>query len=232
MTNRSDAEDLASGKKGPNDEAGPDIQQLLAATAASLLVGLINLALPDKLTFGPPWLLLVIVALLAAPAPVFALLIGHHLPYRLARGLAIALLAVLSLALVASVLQLVLNIATFPRGLVLLVPASLLWASNVLVFSFWYWEVDGGGPLRRHRGPPRAWDFAFPQHQMSDPSHASSWLPGFIDYLFLAFNTSTALSPADTYPLRQRVKALMMAQSAISLLIIVLLVGRSVNILS
>jgi hypothetical protein len=82
--------------------------------------------------------------------------------------------------------------------------------------------------VRRRRSERHAWDFAFPQHQLGS---VGRWLPGFVDYLFLAFNTSTALSPTDTYPLRQRVKLLMMAQSVISLLIIVLIVGRSVNIL-
>jgi uncharacterized membrane protein len=58
-----------------------------------------------------------------------------------------------------------------------------------------------------------------------------TWSPQFVDYLFLAFNTSTALSPADTQALSRWAKLLMMAQSLISLTIIVLLVARSVNIM-
>ena len=52
-----------------------------------------------------------------------------------------------------------------------------------------------------------------------------------MDYLFLSFNTSTALSPTDTQILSRWAKALMMVQSLISLTIIVLLAARAVNIL-
>ena len=58
-----------------------------------------------------------------------------------------------------------------------------------------------------------------------------TWSPGFLDYLFLAFNTSTAFSPTDTPPLTVWAKVLMMLQSIISLTVLALLVGRAVNIL-
>jgi hypothetical protein len=223
-----DAEADARARTPPDDEELPDIEQFLAAMAAALLVGAIYLALPDNLTLGPSWLLLVVVALLATPGPLFVLLVGRRLPYPMARGLALALLAVLTLALAGSVALLIARITTFASGGRLLGPAVLLWACNVLVFSLWYWDIDGGGPLRRLRSRHRAWDLAFPQHQLGNPG---PWLPGFVDYLFLAFNTSTALSPTDTYPLHPRIKLLMMAQSIVSLLIIALLISRSVNIL-
>jgi hypothetical protein len=57
------------------------------------------------------------------------------------------------------------------------------------------------------------------------------WTPHFIDYLFLAFNTSTALSPTDAPVLSRWAKALMMLQSLISLTIVILLAARAVNIL-
>jgi uncharacterized membrane protein len=58
-----------------------------------------------------------------------------------------------------------------------------------------------------------------------------SWAPNFIDYLFLAFNTSTAFSPTDTAVLSRWAKAGMMLQSLISLTIVALLAARAVNIL-
>jgi uncharacterized membrane protein len=58
-----------------------------------------------------------------------------------------------------------------------------------------------------------------------------SWAPHFVDYLFLAFNTSTAFSPTDTAVLSRRAKLGMMVQSLISLTIIALLAARAVNIL-
>ena len=57
------------------------------------------------------------------------------------------------------------------------------------------------------------------------------WEPNFVDYLFLAFNTSTAFSPTDVPVLSRWAKILMMLQSLISLLVIALLAGRAVNIL-
>lgn len=47
----------------------------------------------------------------------------------------------------------------------------------------------------------------------------------------VAFTGATALSPADTFPLTRRAKLLMMAEAILSLVIIVLLAARAVNIL-
>ena len=58
-----------------------------------------------------------------------------------------------------------------------------------------------------------------------------NWSPEFIDYLFLAFNTSTAFSPTDVPVLDRWAKILMMIQSILSLLIIAILAARAVNML-
>jgi uncharacterized membrane protein len=101
-------------------------------------------------------------------------------------------------------------------------------------FAAWYWKLDAGGPyarakVKRHEDGA----FLFPQMALHEESPAKpySWHPRFIDYLFLSFNTSTALSPTDTQILSRWAKALMMLQSLISLTIIVLLAARAVNIL-
>jgi hypothetical protein len=57
------------------------------------------------------------------------------------------------------------------------------------------------------------------------------WSPNFADYLFLAFNTSTAFSPTDTPVLARWGKLLMMIQSVISLTAVAVLAARAVNIL-
>jgi hypothetical protein len=82
--------------------------------------------------------------------------------------------------------------------------------------------------------PDNKRDFLFTQQQMGggvDPRFAE-WLPGFIDYLFLAFTNATAFSPADTFPLTVRAKLLMMAESAISLVTIAVVASRAVGILT
>lgn len=77
--------------------------------------------------------------------------------------------------------------------------------------------------------------FLFPQMTMSSQARTASgmkyWQPGFVDYLFLAFNTSTALSPTDVPVLSRWAKAMMMVQALISLSTIVILAGRAVNVL-
>jgi hypothetical protein len=74
----------------------------------------------------------------------------------------------------------------------------------------------------------QAADFMFPQQA---DGNKTGWAPLFIDYVFLAFTASTALSPADTFPLSRPAKLLMMMESILSLIIIVLLAARAVNIL-
>ena len=57
------------------------------------------------------------------------------------------------------------------------------------------------------------------------------WIPHFVDYLFLAFNTSTAFSPTDIQVLSVRIKLLMMLQSIISLTVLAIIAARAINTL-
>jgi hypothetical protein len=61
--------------------------------------------------------------------------------------------------------------------------------------------------------------FLFPQ-MLRWEEQDQSWTPHFVDYLFLAFNTSTAFSPTDTAVLSRQAKLGMMVQSLVSLTII------------
>jgi hypothetical protein len=218
--------------------------QLALAALGALLVGVAYLLLPDSLTVGPNWLLLAIEAVVLLPLTVSAFF--RPLPPTLMRGMRIALQVALTLALLTSLALLVVNLPEFQRGAQVLRPAALLWVSNILIFAVSYWELDGGGPAKRHVRGHQAGDFLFPQYAVptleSASDHAASakpehparsrrWIPGYVDYLFLAFGFATALSPADTAPLTPRVKLLMMAEALISLTIIVVLIGRSINIL-
>src|SRR5205814_5793216 len=100
---------------------------------------------------------------------------------------------------------------------ILLRSALLLWCSNVLIFGLWYWQIDGGGPVKRHQPGSQAADFLFPQQEDGNPT---GWIPHFLDYLFLAFTGATALGPADISPLTQRAKALMMIEVLLCLLVV------------
>jgi hypothetical protein len=110
-------------------------------------------------------------------------------------------------------------------------PAVALWITNVLVFALWYWRLDAGGPYRRdEREGHESGSFLFPQMMLSDAT-SKSWSPNFIDYLFLAFSTSTAFSPTDSPVLFRWAKVLTMAQASISLTVVAFLAARAVNIL-
>jgi uncharacterized membrane protein len=120
------------------------------------------------------------------------------------------------------------RIGRSPSPSALLRNAALIWLSNVIVFAFWYWEVDAGGPLKRHAGRYDSDDLVFPQRQHEG---GEAWMPDFVDYLFLAFNSSTAFSPTDTLVLSHRMKLLMMWQSLISLAVLAVVAARAVNAL-
>jgi uncharacterized membrane protein len=213
-----------SEREGPRDYEG--VPRWPAAVAL-LAIGAIYATLSERLTVGPPALLLGLVAVLLVPL-MSAHRRGNH---RLARWLALGLTTLVTLAVAASVLFLLTLLpARGTSASALLVDAALIWVSNVATFALWYWEIDGGGPARRRRHAHASKDFLFPQ---MDPDNATSsgWSPGFVDYLFLAFNTSTAFSPTDTAVLSRRAKVLMMAQSLLSLLVVAVLAARAINTL-
>jgi len=217
-----------------NAEPRIDLTEFAISIIDALLIGVLYYALPAPLRIGePPWLLLAVEIVLIAPSVISIVFFEHRLPFMVKRGLGMLLLFVVTLALIGSLVLLVTNLPAFSNsgtlaGRTLLRSAAELWVINILVFASWYWETDGGGPLARLRKGHKAMDFYFPQQQGGNPT---GWAPGFIDYLFLAFCFSTALSPADTSPLTRSAKVLMMLQATISGLIIVLLVARSVNII-
>ena len=198
------------------------------AFVAMLAAAGVYLALPAPLSLGPSWLLLVVIVLLLIPI-VVSYRRGHH---NVTRILTLTANLIITIAMIASLIHLVRGIPQHletPKAL--LRSASALWIANILVFALWYWKLDAGGPLRRERplGLMNS-SFLFPQ-MLRREDEDQSWTPHFVDYLFLAFNTSTAFSPTDTAVLSRRAKLGMMVQSLISLTIIALLAARAVNIL-
>lgn len=200
--------------------------QLVVASAI-----LLDLALSEKVTIGPNWLLpsleaLALVGLLgASPHP----RMRHSV---LRRRIAIGLIGLVSLV---NSISLVLLCHYLLRGgktsgHALIGSGMVLWVTNVLLFGLWYWEIDRGGPLCRAEQPDALPDFLFVQ--MTEPRHAPpDWEPGLIDYLYTSFTNATAFSPTDTMPLTATAKLLMSAQALTALVTIGLVVARAVNIL-
>ena len=216
----------------------PDIERpeprwpvIIAACAAVAL----HFALPPPLRPGTPWILALVVGVLMIVATVFRRLGMHRQNSWAAYGVLAALAVGLLYGVVALVIGLVMHTESATE---LLTSAAVLWAINVIVFASWYWRLDAGGPNARERREAHTRGaFLFPQMAITPPSSDVSlaeeegWRPSFVDYLFLAFNTSTAFSPTDVPPLSPLAKLAMMLQSLISLTTVVVLAGRAVNIL-
>ncbi len=218
---------------GDNEVLGPPAQRESrwpATLAVAAAIGL-SFVLPDQLVLGPRWLIPGLEALIGALLMILR-------PFRHAseeahvRVVAIALIALVSLANGSSVVLLVhrLLYGTITQGRSLVLAAASIWVTNVIVFGLWYWELDRGGPALRAGGGERNPDFLFPQ--MSLPRSAPpGWRPTFIDYLYVALTNAAAFSPTDTMPLTPMAKSLMSTQSLVSLLTIVVVAARAVNIL-
>ena len=201
---------------------------------AMLAIGGLYATLPPSLVGGAPrWLMTSIVAVLL----VFILVFHYRGDHYVHQVLGYILNSVVTVALIGSLALLLMEVAEHgiePQRLLL--SAASLWISNILIFASWYWRLDGGGPHERARTLGHTdGAFLFPQMTMSPESKLAAgeqnWEPRFVDYLFLAFNTSTAFSPTDVPVLSRWAKMLMMIQALISLLVIALLAGRAVNIL-
>jgi hypothetical protein len=161
-----------------------------------------------------------------------AMFVAHFRERRdLARMFAITLACVGMLAVQSSVIVLVVRLM---RGDLaapyLLRDAALLWITNVIVYGLWYWELDGGGPHTLHLQGYQPTDLLFPQ-TMTGGKLADGWSPDFVDYLFVAFNASTAFSPTDTSLLSVRAKVLMMTQSLTAIVLLAVVAARAIDIL-
>ncbi|MBS1795303.1 MAG: DUF1345 domain-containing protein [Acidobacteria bacterium] len=218
-------------RKPPADEEIWQPEPRWHALIAVAAVGGLYSALPKDLIIEPRWLF---------PAAVFALLVPtvvtHAKKYhRMNRLLGFALNALLTVGMIASVVLLVFTLPDKTEtASELLISAGLLWFTNVIVFALWYWRLDAGGPHKREKTVGHAnGAFLFPQMTLSPEAKAETaqeeWSPNFVDYLFIAFNTSTAFSPTDVPVLERWAKVLMMLQSVISLTVIALLAARAVN---
>lgn len=203
------------------------------AVVALLAVGGLRLALPEPLSAGPGWLLLAIVGVLLVPI-VWSRRRGMD---ELNKVLGYLVTSVVTVDMIWSLYLLVAALPSHKETpLDLLRSAGALWITNILVFASWYWRLDAGGPRARElRGVHTDGAFLFPQMTLDQQEKRTMgvecWSPNFVDYLFLAFNTSTAFSPTDSPVLDRWAKALMMVQSLISFAAVALLAARAVNIL-
>jgi uncharacterized membrane protein len=198
-----------------------------AAILALIAIGVLYALLPSKVNGGPAWLLLSIEGVILLPL-LIAILTGRRVsPVRRRIG-SIILLGIVTLALSVAIVHLIFTLRKDLNGIALLYTGLLLYLFNTLVFSLWYWAVDGGGADKRLESDHQAADFLFPQ-QIG--GFDGTWVPHYFDYLYVAFTGATAFSPTDTMPLTHRAKFLMMTEAMLALLLISFVVSRAINII-
>ena len=191
----------------------------------------LQVALPERLTAGPSWLIPALeAAMLIGFTATFGRRVEEEHPTR--RRFAIGLTAFVSAANIYSLAALTHYLLhhNVGNGRELIISGMLIWLTNFLIFGLWYWETDRGGPGRRAVGRDTEPDFLFPQMQ-DDAIEPRHWRPQFLDYMYVSLTNATAFSPTDTMPLSQTAKAIMGVQSLVSLVTIGLIVSRAVNIL-
>jgi len=203
------------------------------AALAVIFVLVLLALLPARLAVMPRWMPYALGAVMLVP------LAGVEFSGHASRWLRIERIALLAAALfgivtnVITVTRLVYTMLFEPNAIApitLLTSSVAAWVANVVLFALVYWLTDRGGPDAREHGQGGESDYLFTQ--VANPRSATpDWSPTFVDYFSLAFNTSTAFSPTDTLPLTPRGKILMMLQSSISLVTIVVVAARAINIL-
>jgi hypothetical protein len=137
-----------------------------------------------------------------------------------------------------STTSIVLNVAGLLRTIIeqqlnpelLLGAAVIVYISTVLVFTVWYWIMDNHGEEKMAGGNVVPPVLVFPQNTMAFPGY-EGWTPGFIDYLFLSFHTSTTVGPTETLVLSRTGKVVMMCQVSISLIVLIALATRAIGLL-
>ncbi|MFY9774152.1 MAG: hypothetical protein WAK28_06220 [Trebonia sp.] len=213
--------------------AGPGEHWWPVAAAIIVVAGL-HVALPARYRIQPAWLLPTVLLVLLA-----VLIIGD--PGRIDRQKAwlriitSAVIAVITLANLVAAGRLVVEIltnnklfASHPGGL--LAAGAVIWATNVIAFALWYWDLDRGGAAARAHHPYDNPAFVFPEMQHTDYVPAT-WVPRFVDYLSLAFWTATAISPTDISAIKSWSKLLMMLEAAGSIVLAALVIARAINVL-
>ena len=209
-------------------EGEPRWHIALAITVAIFL----QTPLPGRLVlFRPTWLLPVLEgALLVMLVALDQYRIDRE--SKLIRMLGLTAAGILSLANAWSAGRLVIELVNGTEGNTagpLLTSGAVIWLTNVIVFSLWYWELDRGGPAARAHGTHECPDFMFPQ--MTSPHLAPpDWEPIYPDYGYLAFTNATAFSPTDIMPMTRWAKAAMTLQAMVSIVVVGLVVARAVNI--
>jgi hypothetical protein len=204
------------------------------ALFAILIVLVLLAVLPERIRIFPSWVIYALGIIVLAPIAAVCIIARSKASFDAERaGILIFVLAGGFGALVglANLIEAMISRPAHASGLQLLTSSIAVWVTNVLVFSLLFWQMDRGGPQARMieaQSPP---DWFWQQDSVVPGEPKSAWRPVFIDYLYLSYCTATSFSAGDAVPLTSRAKLLVMLESTISLVSIVVVASRAINIL-
>jgi uncharacterized membrane protein len=224
---------LHAAAREARDDAAP-----FALVAAAILIALAMVAQHAGWEYlGQPlwWMWLLVAAPYVLLAATLLLGLKRLVRHDHRREIVIGLLSVVwvfnVLGVVVLVASLIAHSAVHITGAQLLASGGAVWFTNTIAFGLAFWELDCGGPVARAlTTEPRKPDFQFPQDE--NPHLArDGWAPRLWDYFYVSLTNATAFSPTDSMPLTRAAKALMAAESLLSVVTVLLVAARAVNIL-
>ncbi len=229
----SDSARLHAAAREARDDAAP-----FALAAAAILIALALVAQhADWESLGRSiwWMWLIVAAPYVLLSATLLLGLNRLVRHDHRREIVIGLLSVVwvfnVLGVIVLVASLIVHSASRITGAQLLASGGAVWLTNAIAFGLAFWELDCGGPVARALATqPRKPDFQFPQDE--NPQLArDAWAPRLWDYFYISLTNATAFSPTDSMPLTRSAKALMAAESMLSVLTVLLVAARAVNIL-
>jgi len=205
-------------------------ESLLGAGSAILLAIALQYFLPNRISEYQRWVFPSVAAVLF-----LVLVFGHGVRIKegspFFRAVTLLMILVMSVANGIAGIRLIRDLVEgegIHNPSTLLFAGAAIWLTNVIVFALVFWMFDRGGPAARiqHRDTPP--NLLFPQQTMGE---SELWAPLFFDYFYTSFTNATAFSPTDVMPLSRWAKFAFMIESALSLVLAILVVARAVNIL-
>ena len=200
-----------------------------------IAVNLVLMLLPNRIRVVPSWCPPLLGIALILPMVALSFATAKEPWLRIESIVTVIFLLMAGCAVIDELIYLLFSMLRHPsqvNGLQLLASSIGVWASNVLIFSMTYWRTDRGGPEARANRASAKPDWLFPTEGAPQEAMPLNWRPTFIDYLFLSYCTATAFSPAEAQPLTPRGKLLLMLESIVSLVTVIAIAARAINILS
>jgi hypothetical protein len=189
--------------------------------------------LPGRVRAFPPWSIWVVLLVLLVPMAGIRLSSNKERWLQI-EGIITAIFILFgAFGMLLELKDLFVKMVTPPTGITgiqLLNSSISLWGTNVLVFAVAFWRIDRGGSVARAKRTPGAPDWIFPREE-ADNELLPPWRPTFVDYLYLAFCTAAAFTPAEAMPVTSRAKLLMMAEGSIALVTVLAIASRAIGLL-